>query len=208
MPSFTTKGLAAVALGAAAAQAQLWDQVIQTNYGPVKGFKYFTNETVLEKFFGTTESNVTAFLGIPFAADTGYQNRWKPPQPREPWNTTLNATSFGPACPSNYETYISEDCLSLNIWTPLSGSDLPVFVYIYGGAMVTGGSSNAQWQGYNFARKDVIYVNFNYRESIYASPNAPELEGQSQNFGIMDVELAVQWVYDNIEGMLSSSIAS
>lgn len=67
--------------------------------------------------------------------------------------------------------------------------------------MVTGGNSNAQWQGYNFARKDVIYVNVNYRESIYASPSAPELEGQSQNFGILDIEMALQWVYDNIRGM-------
>lgn len=66
--------------------------------------------------------------------------------------------------------------------------------------MVTGGNSNAQWQGYNFARKDVIYVNINYRESIFASPAAPELEGSSvsQNFGILDVELALDWVMDNI----------
>lgn len=66
--------------------------------------------------------------------------------------------------------------------------------------MVTGGNSNAQWQGYNFARKDVIYVNINYRESVFASPAAPELEGssESQNFGILDVELALDWVMDNI----------
>ena len=70
--------------------------------------------------------------------------------------------------------------------------------------MVTGGNSNAQWQGHNFARKDVIYVNVNYRESVYASPNAPELEGQSQNFGILDIELALEWVYNNIQGSSTS----
>ena len=66
--------------------------------------------------------------------------------------------------------------------------------------MVTGGNSNAQWQGYNFARKDVIYVNINYRETVFASPNAKELEGESQNFGILDVEKALDWVYNNIQG--------
>lgn len=70
--------------------------------------------------------------------------------------------------------------------------------------MVTGGSSNSQWQGSNFASKDVIYVNFNYRESIFGAPNAAELSGElngtSQNFNILDVEAAVQWVYNNIAG--------
>lgn len=72
--------------------------------------------------------------------------------------------------------------------------------------MVTGGNSNAQWQGYNFARKDVVYVNINYRESIFASPNAPELQGTSQNFGILDVNLAIEWVMDNIHGMLRALV--
>lgn len=81
-----------------------------------------------------------------------------------------------------------------------------MFVYIYGGAMVTGGNSNAQWQGYNFARKDVVYVNINYRESIFASPNAPELQGTSQNFDILDVNLAIDWVMDNIHGMLRALV--
>ena len=72
--------------------------------------------------------------------------------------------------------------------------------------MVTGGNSNAQWQGYNFARKDVVYVNINYRESIFASPNAPELQGTSQNFDNLDVNLAIDWVMDNIHGMLRALV--
>ena len=40
------------------------------------------------------------------------------------------------------------------------------------------------------------------RESIFASPYSKELAGQqtSQNFGILDVEAGIQWVYDNIAG--------
>lgn len=87
-------------------QAQLYDTTIQTEYGPVQGFKYF-NESVLEDFFNISDSSVSAFLGIPFAASTAYQNRWKPPQRRESWNTTFNATEFGPPCPTGGLDYVS-----------------------------------------------------------------------------------------------------
>jgi carboxylesterase type B len=73
---------------------------------------------------------------------------------------------------------------------------------MYGGAMVTGSSSNPQLQGNNFARKGVIFVTFNTRESIYAYPNSAELErpNESQNFGVLDVDKALQWVHDNVAG--------
>ncbi|KAL6234642.1 hypothetical protein BDW75DRAFT_211915 [Aspergillus navahoensis] len=185
-----TFAMTAALLGAA--RACNCTPTVHLNQGKVKGF---------------TQNDTNVYLGIPFAETTAGQNRWKAPVALTSFpGGSLDATAYGPSCAQAMSgtaiTAQSEDCLNLNIWTPhaASGHDkLPVFVYIYGGAMVTGGSSNAQWQGYNFARKDVIYVNFNYRESLYASPNAPELEGQSQNFGIMDVELALQWVYDNIE---------
>lgn len=154
---------------------------------------------------GLFQNDTAVYLGIPFAETTAGENRWKAPKPISSFpNGQFEATAYGPSCAQVMSgtaiTDQSEDCLSLNIWTPGKGAKLPVFVYIYGGAMVTGGSSNAQWQGFNFARNDVIYVNFNYRESIYASPNAPELQGESQNFGILDVELAMEWIHDNIEG--------
>ena len=98
---------------------------------------------------------------------------------------------------------LSEDCLNLNIWAPSSGSSLPVFVYMYGGAMVTGSNSNPQLQGANFARNGVVYVNFNTRNSIFAAPHSAELEGsnpgESQNFNILDVDKALDWIHENIE---------
>ena len=68
--------------------------------------------------------------------------------------------------------------------------------------MVTGSSSNPAYQGSNFARNGVIFVSFNTRESIWASPNSAELRDgtESQNFSILDVEKALQWVRDNIAG--------
>lgn len=73
---------------------------------------------------------------------------------------------------------------------------------MYGGAMVTGSSSDPLLQGNNFARNGVIYVSFNTRESLWASPNSAELEGtgESQNFSILDVEKALEWIHENIAG--------
>jgi carboxylesterase type B len=69
--------------------------------------------------------------------------------------------------------------------------------------MVTGSNSNSQLQGTNFARNGVVYVNFNTRESLFAAPNSAELEcddpDASQNFNILDVEKALDWVRENIE---------
>jgi carboxylesterase type B len=80
---------------------------------------------------------------------------------------------------------------------------------MYGGAMVTGSNSNPQLQGSNFARNGVVYVNFNTRESIFASPYSAELKNahpsESQNFGILDVDKALDWVRKNIKGQLNSS---
>lgn len=138
MPVFPTTGRhlgMALSVGAALlapAHAQLYNKTIQTTYGPVQGFNYF-NQSVLQEFFpDTNSSTVAAFLGIPYAADTAYQNRWKPPQPRESWNETLVADAFGDACPGPLSgTLYSEDCLSVNIWTSANSSDaaLPVIVW-------------------------------------------------------------------------------
>lgn len=205
MVSLATKCLVSAVLGAAVAQAQLWDQVIQTNYGPVQGFKYF-NESTLEKFFDVPESNVTAYLGVPFAADTGYQNRWKPPQRREPWNETLKATSFGPACPSGYSSYISEDCLSLNLWTNAGSADakLPVMVWNQGSDE---SSDDAWWYGGGMALKDVILITFNRRDDAFGYLAHPELNEEgyqatghrtSGNYGILDQLEVLKWVQKNI----------
>ncbi|KAF8857379.1 carboxylesterase [Acephala macrosclerotiorum] len=163
--------------------------IVTTTEGRVSGFQ--------------DESGNSVYLGIPFAATTGGQNRWKAPQDPPTHAGIFNASSYGPTCPqaitgTSYSQQ-GEDCLNVNVWAPADGNNLPVFVYIYGGAMVTGSSSNAQFQGNNFARKGVVYVSFNTRESIFASPYSAELAGTSQNFGILDVEKAMDWIRANIQ---------
>jgi carboxylesterase type B len=47
---------------------------------------------------------------------------------------------------------------------------------------------------------DVLVVTFNYRLNVFGQPNAPQLSSatQSQNFGLLDVDAAIQWVHLNI----------
>lgn len=202
--------LALGVLGAALvvpAQAQLYNKTIQTTLGPVQGYKYFTNETELEAYFGVSDSNVAAFLGIPFAADTAYQNRWKPPQPREPWNETLVADAFGAPCPSAGVAGYSEDCLNLNIWTSANSSAdaLPVIVWNQGSDET---SNDAWWMGGGMAlQHDVIMVTFNRRDDAFGYLAHPDLnaEALAENghnssgvYGVLDHLAALKWVQANI----------
>ncbi len=134
--------------------------------------------------------------------------RWKAPQdvPKANNGNVFSATEYGATCPQAISgtrySQQDEDCLNLNVWAPTEGSNLPVFVYLFGGAFVTGSASNPMFQGNNFARKGVVFVSFNTRESIFAYPNSAELQSttESQNFGILDVDKALEWVFENIAG--------
>ncbi|KAL5048441.1 hypothetical protein BDW71DRAFT_196087 [Aspergillus fruticulosus] len=168
------------------AHAQLYDKIIQTEYGPVQGFKYF-NESTLEANWGTSSSggHIAAFLSIPFAADTSYQNRWKPPQPREPWNETLVADTWGPCCPTSYATDYSEDCLTVNIWTGANSSSdkLPVMIY-------NQGSDEPRQQR---------SVTFNRRDDVFGYLAHPELNLVRQLRRILDFLELLKWVQRTIE---------
>lgn len=185
--------------------AALYDTPIKTEYGNVQGFKYFNSSTT-QKYFNLPDSDIAAFLGVPYAADTGYQNRWKPAQPREPWNGTLMATEFGPSCPISHQASsgytISEDCLRVNIWTPATSpnASLPVLVWNYGSWET---STEPLYDGGGLATKDVVVVTYNYRDAAFGFLTHPDLNAESGrnssgNYGILDFFTALQWVQDNI----------
>jgi len=88
----------------------------QTRVVPTEG------GAVCGKLVGSQGKTVSAFLGIPYAESTAGERRWQPPLPKAPWPDRFQATRFGPICPQNdsfgVELPQSEDCLSLNVWTP------------------------------------------------------------------------------------------
>lgn len=198
------RALSLLALLSSSTTAFLYDTPVQTEYGKVQGLKYF-NASITQKYFNLSDSHVAAFLGIPYAADTAYENRWRPAQPRDPWNKTFMAHDFGPACPVAHQAAsynISEDCLSVNIWTPAKSSNerLPVMVWNYGSGET---SAEGLYDGGGLATKGVIVMSYNYRDGAFGFLAHPALNKESGhnssgNYGILDFITVLQWVQRNI----------
>ncbi|KAH8548805.1 Alpha/Beta hydrolase protein [Umbelopsis sp. PMI_123] len=169
-------------------KAALYDNVIETKYGPVQGYRAFTSEPKWQP--NKLEKHRRQL--------PGGDNHWKAPQPLTSWNTTLNASTFGNVCPSatsgtNYT--INEDCLNLNIW---SGGYYPA------------GSTAADplLDGGGMADKEIVFVNYNYRTGSFGwlahSELSEEFEkvsgsNSSGNWGMLDQFAALKWIYENIE---------
>jgi para-nitrobenzyl esterase len=141
--------------------------------------------------------------GIPYGADTTGR-RFQPPIRPARWIGILDAAHHGPASPQRSdEPNQSEDCLRLNVWTPVAHAGRrPVIVYIHGGAYATGSGSSPLTDGARLAaRGDVVVVTVNHRLGPlgYASLArlAPGFE-DSGNLGQLDLVLALEWVRDNI----------
>jgi carboxylesterase type B len=102
-----------------------------------------------------------------------------------------------------YNATQSEDCLTLNIFSPLNArcdSKLAVMVFIYGGDLVTGGSSLTVFDGtYLSSTQNVIVVTLNYRLGLLGFMPSPELPITERNLGFLDQRLALQWVHNNIK---------
>lgn len=189
---------------AAPAYAQLYKEVIQIADGKVQGFQALNNTTPSNLL---NYKDITVWKGIPYAADTGGQNRWKPPQKVTPWNDTFQANAFGYQCPDGESTDVNEDCLTVNIWSPATSADekLPVAVWNYGAG---GTSSGDQWDGSGVADKGIVFVNFNYRVSAFGFLALPELNAESPhnvsgNYGLLDQIEVIRWIKNNIAALVS-----
>lgn len=148
------------------------------------------------------------FEGIPFAAPPVGDLRWRPPAPVVPWQGVRNMDRPGPACLQNdygwnRATYLygSEDCLTLDIRTPISaGRKLPVMVWIHGGSNRAGGSVGTV--GSRITEQGVVLVSVQYRLGIFGflahRDLAAEQGGSAGNYGLMDQIAALRWVQDNI----------
>jgi len=158
-----------------------------------------------------TGNDVVSFKGIPYAAPPVGERRWKPPQKAAPWSGVRACTAFGDdpvqmPGPDFRGPKISEDCLSLNVWTPAPGAGkLPVMVWFYGGGFVLGSSSYAMYDGEALARKGVVVVTVNYRVGIFGFMAHPALTKESPNhssgnYGFLDQVAALKWVRENIAG--------
>lgn len=205
VPSALKTGATPALLASSVSAQYLYNQTIQTSYGPVQGVPAL-NATCCSAIQGY--ENVTVWRGIPYAADTGGNNRFKPPQKRESWNETYIASEFGSGCSAGTAPYggadsiTEEDCLNLNIWTSASNTTekRPVMIWSY-----PAGANNAwtMFDGSSMALQDIVVITYNYRAGPYGWLALPELLEESGNvttgnYAILDQLYALQWVYDNI----------
>ncbi len=148
--------------------------------------------------------DIIAVQGVPFAAPPVGNLRWKPPEPVSSWTGIRDASSPGPMCPQvgRGNQPQSEDCLFLNVWTPVKTSEpLPVMVWIHGGGYRLGAGSGTD--GAPLASRGVVLVSINYRLNVFGFLAHPALSAESEhnasgNYGLMDMVSALGWVQDNI----------
>lgn len=196
--------LVALVLGSAAVLPAALPEAIKTDAGLVSGV--------------TLPSGIRSFKGLPFGAPPVGDLRWRAPQPVVPWKDVRKADRFGAVCvqppgvgrlnvsvdlPNSPD--VSEDCLSLNVWTGASaGSERrPVMVWIFGGAYTEGAGSSPHNDGEALARKGVVLVTVNYRLGPFGFFSHPELTKESGrnasgNQAMMDNIAALRWVQKNV----------
>ncbi len=99
----------------------------------------------------------------------------------------------------------SEDCLSLNVWTPARSlaDRLPVMVWIHGGGFTIGTGASPRASGEMLARRGVVVVTFNYRLGALGFLAHPGLSRESDqrvsgNYGLLDQIALLHWVKENI----------
>ncbi len=172
------------------------------------------------ELIGFIEDNgAHVWRGVPFAADTGGENRWRAPQAAPSWDGVRAGLEFGPHCPQIVTEFTQEEgdyengdvlgdeaCLNLDIYTPPNlgpDANLPIMVWIHGGSNVSGSSKS--YSGHKFAvNENVIIISVQYRLGPLGWFSHPALRNSAQspedkaaNFAILDLIAALKWLKTN-----------
>ncbi|ROJ28362.1 Cocaine esterase [Anabarilius grahami] len=180
--------------------------VVQTKLGSLRGAFL----TVKGK-----ETVVNSYLGVPFAKPPVGPLRLARPQPAEKWQGVRDATKQPPMCIQDRQVTfveleflamdvevpeVSEDCLYLNIYTPVKPGEedakLPVMVWIHGGGLSLGSASLCDGSVLS-AYQDVVVVLIQYRLGLLGFFSTGD-EHAPGNYGFLDQVAALQWVQENI----------
>jgi para-nitrobenzyl esterase len=162
---------------------------------------------------GQFENGLSVFRGVPYAQPPVGALRWLPAEPLAEWDGVLDATSDGYLCPQptvgpvpalmGYEIReqdMSEDCLTVSVWTPAVDSRRrPVLIWIHGGGFLTGAASLPLYSGAALAaRGDVVVVGINYRIGPFGYLDCNPDDPSGGNRGLTDQALALKWVHENV----------
>uniref|UniRef100_A0A0N5A4K4 Acetylcholinesterase n=1 Tax=Parastrongyloides trichosuri TaxID=131310 RepID=A0A0N5A4K4_PARTI len=168
--------------------------------------------------FGFAKVNsiiVHEYLGIPYAKPPTGSRRFNPPEKITPptKNKKFKVNKGATACPQDnifkatipdlyvssvYPTNISEDCLQLNIWVPKEKTGA-VIVHFVGDSYSTLSASHDIFNGSvlaAFSKAIVVNANFRLGAFGFAKVNSINISG---NMGLLDQQMALKWVYNNVE---------
>ncbi|KAF7993013.1 hypothetical protein HCN44_005794 [Aphidius gifuensis] len=199
-------------------------RIVETKSGQIRG--------ILQELNGRLDP-VEVFRGIPYASPPIGDLRLRPPIDPVPWSGVKLADTFGPVCPQklpdinnrtiallemplgrylhlqkiiNYLGNQSEDCLTLNIYIPGSGSrglEAPyaVIVYIHGESFEWG-SGNIYDGSVLASAGHVVVLTLNYRLGILGFLRTrPVADGDNVsggNLALKDITMTLQWIKENI----------
>ncbi|GAB2818658.1 carboxylesterase/lipase family protein [Streptomyces daliensis] len=154
---------------------------------------------------GRQEGGLAVFRGIPYAQAPTGEALFAPPGPAAAWDGVREALAFGPPPPQGTmpgmqpEPPVSGDeWLTVNVWTPAPGpaSRLPVLVWVYGGAYMSGSADNPGYDAARLAHEGgLVVVTLNYRVGVLGFAH---VEGAPANRGLLDQVAALTWVRENI----------
>ncbi|MCR5675802.1 MAG: carboxylesterase family protein [Lachnospiraceae bacterium] len=178
-----------------------------------------TLDTSCGRIRGLETERCLQFLGVPYA----HAGRFAYAEPVGHWDGELDATANGFCCPQNRAVHehlehptrrfyknefregidfrYDEDCLNLNIYTPVQAQNCPVIIYIHGGGFDSGMNCEGPFDGSAFAERGIITVFLNYRVGVLGYLTHREIRertGRDGNFGLDDQLTAIRWVREHI----------
>jgi para-nitrobenzyl esterase len=159
---------------------------------------------------GVLNSLAREFHAVPYASPPV---RFAAPVNPLPWTGIRDATTDGPGCMQSCTepagvcpASVSEDCLLVNIFTPLtatSASRLPVIVFLHGGAFRDGFGGGELYNGTYLASGGVpaIVVTVSYRLGSFGflyGAGGNDAAAPTGNYGLLDQRQALIFVRDHI----------
>jgi para-nitrobenzyl esterase len=143
---------------------------------------------------GRSGRTISVFRGVPYASPPLGALRFQAPRPPEPWSEIREATKVAPSpmqsisnpfsgvIPGNLVGAVSEDCLTVDIWSPAA----------------PGGSALVTYDGSTLAADHaVVVVSVNYRLGAMGFLWLDD-ERAEANCGLRDQLAALQWIRDNV----------
>lgn len=165
------------------------DTRLSTSCGPIRGI---------------VRDGIRIFRGIDYARC----ERFRPAERIDSWDGEYDATDYGTVAPqlscrlasvigAEKGAVVDEHRLCLSIYSPEGAENLPVMVWIHGGAFLTGGSEERRYSGERLVKAgNVVVVKISYRLGALGYLWMPE-KGVG-NLGLEDQRTALEWIHDHI----------